>query len=309
MILCLNLNAAVDKTALVSPFRINEIHRPQQVLALPGGKGANVARALKRLGETPVVGGWVGGFAGQFIESGLHDEGIETAFIHTASESRTCLSILDEANNTLTELYERGEPIPPEKIAELKVQFEADVDNYDAVTLCGSLPAGVPPGFYAELIAIARERGVPVMLDTSGEALRQGLTAGPMLIKPNKKEFIDLAGTVLDNLPHFIDAAVRLSKRFSSIIVLSLGPDGAIAVDGEQAVHARPPDLTIKSAVGSGDCLLAGVAYGLMRSRPLEDALATGVAAGTANALRLGAGLFNAEDFERIRSQVTIVRV
>ncbi len=309
MILCMNLNAAIDKTALVSPFRLDQIHRPQQVIALPGGKGANVARALKALGESPVVSGWIGGFAGQFIESGLHDEGIETAFVHTSAESRTCLSIVDEANDTLTELYERGEPIPLDKVDALRDWFRAEIGKYDAVTLCGSLPAGVPPGFYAELIAIAREHHVPALLDTSAEALRQGVAAGPYLIKPNKQEFSDLFGTSPASLDEFVAAAIEVSKRFSSVLVLSLGEDGALAIDDERVLHAHPPKLAIRSAVGSGDCLLAAFARGLTRQFELEDALADGVAAGTANTLQYGAGIFSPEDFERIRSQVTIVRL
>ncbi|MCC6805752.1 MAG: hypothetical protein IT319_22915 [Anaerolineae bacterium] len=102
MILCVNANAAVDKTAIVSPFRLNAIHRPQQVLALPGGKGGNVARALRTLGDDPMMIGWVGGFAGQFIEDALHREGIATNVVRTSSESRTCLSILDPETGTLT---------------------------------------------------------------------------------------------------------------------------------------------------------------------------------------------------------------
>src|SRR5512138_2802784 len=98
MILCVNPNAAIDKTIVVNPFRLNEIHRPQRVIAIPGGKGVNVARGLKRLGGSPTVTGWVGGFAGQFIEAGLRAEGIPADFVHTDFESRTCLSIVDEQN-------------------------------------------------------------------------------------------------------------------------------------------------------------------------------------------------------------------
>src|SRR5690349_3518887 len=144
MILCINANAAIDKTVVVNGFRLNEIHRPQSVMSLPGGKGANAAKGLKRLGESPVVSGWVGGYNGQFIEAGLKSEGIDTAFVHVDAESRTCLSILDPENNTLTEIYERGEPILPEQVEELKDLFASIVGEYNAVTLSGSLPPGVP---------------------------------------------------------------------------------------------------------------------------------------------------------------------
>ena len=197
MILCVNPNAAIDKTVVVPAFRLNEIQRPEQVLAFPGGKGCNVARALKLLGESPVVTGWIGGYAGQFIEDGLQAEGIQTDFVHTDFESRTCLSILDPQNNTLTELYEKGDPVPIEKVEEFKQRFAASVKRYAAVTFSGSLPPGVPLDFYRQMIEIAREADVPAILDSSGAALRLGVQSQPTLVKPNEKEFADLAGKQL----------------------------------------------------------------------------------------------------------------
>jgi tagatose 6-phosphate kinase len=308
-ILCMNLNAAIDKTALVSPFKLGQIHRPQQLIALPGGKGANVARALRTFGASPVVSGWVGGFAGHFIESALNAEGIETAFVQTDAESRTCLSIVDEANGTLTELYERGEAIPPDKLAALRTWFRANVGSYEAVTLCGSLPAGVPTNFYAELIGIAHEQNIPALLDTSGEALKLGITAKPRLVKPNEHEFAALIGSTPDNLESSIAEARALSRRYSTIIILSLGEDGAIAIDGDQAVQAKPPNIDVRSAVGSGDCLLGALALGLTRGDSLANALADGVAAGTANTLQYGAGVFKVDDFHRLRAQITVTEL
>src|SRR5215216_811929 len=160
MILCLNLNAAIDKTIVVSSFAIDRIHRPESVIALAGGKGCNVARGLKTLGNHPVVTGWVGGFAGQFIEAELHREGIQTDFIHTDFESRTCTSILDREKGTMTEIYEAGEIVPEEKIDELRDHIRTIIGDYKAITLSGSLPPGVAPDIYADIVEIAREAGV-----------------------------------------------------------------------------------------------------------------------------------------------------
>ena len=306
MILCVTANAAIDKTAIISPFRLNEIHSPQQLIALPGGKGCNVARGLKTLGATPVVTGWVGGGAGHFIENGLHQEGIESAFVHVEAESRTCLSILDAENNTLTEVYERGEAIPPDKLDELVALFTRIVRNYRAVDLSGSLPAGVPAGFYARLIEIAHTANVPVYLDASGEPLKAGLAARPFLIKPNSSEFEALTGKPLSEPTELAEAALAIAAQYETTVILSLGADGAIAAQKGQAIHARPAPLEIISAVGSGDCMLAGVIYGMTRHFPLDVALRYGVAAGTANALRLGAGLFTLEDFNTVLPGITV---
>lgn len=308
MILCVNANAAIDKTVVVGGFRLNEIHRPQSVIALPGGKGANVARGLKSLGESPVVTGWVGGFSGQFIKAGLRHEGIETAFVSLESESRTCLSILDPESGTLTEIYERGEPVPAEKIEELKGVFRSLVGPCEAVTLSGSLPPGVPIDFYAQLAEIAVAAHLPVFLDSSGEALRLGLEGGrPFLIKPNAGEFAELAGSSV-GAADLAALAVEVSARWGTIVALSLGAEGVIVADGSEVIRVRPPQVTIKSAVGSGDCLLAGIAYGLTNGLPLEEAARYGVAAGTANALTVGAGMFSRDDFESVLARVTVAK-
>jgi tagatose 6-phosphate kinase len=193
MILCVNLNAAIDKTIVVSSFKLGEIHRPEVVKSLAGGKGCNVARGLQQLGEKPVVTGWVGGTGGQFIENGLRQEGIATDFVYTDFESRTCTSILDSTTQTMTEIYEKGDPVPPDKVTEMLAHFREIVGGYTAVTLSGSLPPGVPLDFYAQLIEAAHEKNVPAFLDTSGEALRQGVKAKPFLIKPNESEVAILA--------------------------------------------------------------------------------------------------------------------
>jgi 1-phosphofructokinase family hexose kinase len=306
MILCLNLNAAIDKTIVVSSFEINKIHRPQSVVALAGGKGCNVARALKTLGETPVVSGWVGGFSGQFIENELRQEGIQTDFVHTDYESRTCVSILDREKQTMTEIYELGESVPVEKINELRNHILATIGKYQAITLSGSMPPGVPSGFYADLIEIARKENVLTFLDTSGDALRKGVEAGPFFIKPNETEAKTLLGLGSNDSFDPAQGALEISRRYETNVLLSMGANGAIATKAEQTFIVKSPSVVAKSAVGSGDCMLAGLTYGFLQGHSFEEALICGVAAGTANTLTIGAGQFKIEDFERLRGQVRI---
>ena len=306
MILCLNLNAAIDKTIVVSSFEINKIHRPESVVSLAGGKGCNVARALKTVGEKPVVSGWVGGFAGQYIEKELHREQIQTDFIHTDFESRTCTSILDGEKQTMTEIYELGESIPLEKIDELRNHITAILGKYKAITLSGSLPPGVPSNFYAELIEIARKENVLTFLDTSGEALRKGVEAGPFFVKPNETEAKSILGFKSDDALDFAQAAAEISKRYSTNVLLSIGAKGAIAAKAGETFMAKGPSVEAKSAVGSGDCMLAGLVHGFLQGLSFEEAVSCGVAAGTANTLMIGAGQFNIEDYERLRGQVRV---
>jgi len=300
MILCVNLNAAIDKTVVVNTFQLGQIHRPEAVKSLSGGKGCNVARALKQFGEVPVVTGWVGGTAGQFIENGLRQEGIGTDFVYTDFESRTCTSILDSSNQVMTEIYEKGDPVPPQKVAEMLARFEGMVGEYTAVTLSGSLPPGVPSDFYAQLINLAHKAGVPAFLDSSKEALLQGVAARPFLIKPNETEVAILAGRELGDTAVFAAAAAAIATRCGTIVVLSLGKEGAIAAQGQEVIHVQNPRVEAQSAVGSGDCMLAGLAYGFTHGYPLAEAVKYGVAAGTANTLVIGAGQFAMPDFHHV---------
>ena len=309
MILCVNPNAGIDRLVVVPGFRVNAIQRPERVLALPGGKGCNVARALRRLGEPPVVTGWIGGHAGRFIEEGLHAEGIPTDFVHTAGESRTCLSILDSRNHTLTELYEPGLPVPDAQLDEFTRRFAASVRRYAAVTFSGSLPLGVPPDFYQRMIEIAHEANALTVLDSSGEALRLGLQAQPTLVKPNESEFAELMGRPPGQPMEYAQAAMECAECYQTMVVVLLGVAGAIAAYERASWRVCPPPVTVQSTVGSGDSMVAGLVYGLTHGFPLTDTLRWGVAAGAANALTLGAGVLNIADVQRVWPQVRVARV
>ena len=308
-ILCVNPNAAIDKTITVENFTLDKIHRPQAVTPTPGGKGCNVARVLKVLGEAPIVTGWVGGYAGRYIESGLRDEGIGVAFTHTQCESRTCLSIFDPVNHTLTEIYEYGEPVSRAAQRSFCSRYRALLETCALVTMSGSLPAEVPEDFYRNLITWAHEAHVPVLLDSSREPLRLGLEARPRLVKPNRFELRTLLGRDLSSLDELVKAADDVACRWTTTVVVSLGAEGAVASTGEGTWQARPPVVPAQNAVGSGDAMLAGLALGLAHGYAFEDVLRLGVAAGAANTLTIGAGRLRREDVDTILPDVMVQRL
>ncbi len=314
MILCVNPNAAIDKTVTVDHFQVNAIYRPSFELALPGGKGCNVARVARTLGQQVIVAGWVGGFAGKFIEQGLRGEGIGTAFVHTKEESRTCLSILDPLLGTTTEIYEKGRPVSQKEVDEFYALYRKRLPQADLVALSGSLPPGVPADFYAELIRLARNAGVPAALDSSGEPLRAGWELGrPYLLKCNRAELSELVGQELAELDDLVRVVRELSSRSGGMVVVTLGASGAVASDTEsgkpRAWLAQPPRVEAASAVGSGDAVLAGIACGLLARKPFDAALRLGIAAGAANTLLLGAGRLRKEDADALAEQVRIAAV
>jgi tagatose 6-phosphate kinase len=307
MILCVNPNAAVDRTAVIADFRLDAIHRPTFELSLPGGKGCNVARAAKTLGCQPVVTGWVGGYAGQWIDAGLRAEGILTAFVHMPLESRTCLSVIDPANHTLTEIYEKGRLVSAEELREFEALYEPWLAKVDLVTFSGSLPPGVPVDFYGGLVRRAREAGVFTILDSSGDPLRVGLEEGrPDMVKCNCGELAGVVGSPLDGLPEVREAAGELSRRLGLCVMITLGSSGAVAVDGARGWQVHAPRIEAVSTVGSGDAFLAGLACAHVEQRPMEEMLRLAAAAGAANALQIGAGRLDAGDVRQLAGQVEI---
>lgn len=309
MILCVNPNPAVDKTLVVDKFRLNAIHRPSFEMALPGGKGCNVARVAHLLGQQPVVSGWVGGFTGQFIEAGLQAEGIQTAFVHAAAESRECISILDPSEGTLTEIYEQGRPVQPGELEAFYALYREWLPRVKLVTLSGSLPPGVPPDFYAGLIQQARAAGVKTMLDSSGEPLRLGIEAGrPDVVKCNRSEIAAALGQPLDRLDDLRRVIRDMSRRLGAQVVITLGGAGAIAAEGQRTWLAQAPRIEVVSAVGSGDAFLAGLACAMLAGGGMETALRLAVAAGAANALQIGAGRLRPADVELLLEQVVVAQ-
>jgi tagatose 6-phosphate kinase len=307
MILCLNANAAIDKTLTVPGFSVDAIHRPEAVLRLPGGKGLNVARVIHTLGGDALVLGWVGGHAGDFIRESARKEGLRVNFVSISAESRTCMSIYDPMTGQMTEVYEPGATVSPEDIGRLAARFEAHLPDVSVVTLSGSLPPGVPDDFYAHLARKAAQKNVPVFLDASGAILSRTVgQPGIRLVKPNRDEFTQWKGLQdpdLDSVQNMLRSIVREENLD---VVVSLGKDGLLAARGENIWHVFTPVIGALSAVGSGDALMAGLAIGADQDWPWADCIRVGAAAAAANTLTIGAGRFSLMDYERILDEVKI---
>ena len=308
MILCMNANAAIDKTVIIPDFQLGGIHRPETVLALAGGKGCNVARAIQCLSGHARVTGWVGGFSGRFIESELEAEGIEHDFIHVQAESRTCLSVIDSLNATFTEIYEPGNQLTEEDVLAMEQKFSALLPLARIVTISGSLPRGVPTDFYSRLIHQASAKRIPVLVDVSGNALASVLDSASIhLLKLNIKEFRDWTGQELPDLESTRKLIAELSIRYDLIMVVTLGADGALAAENGSTWLAQPPRSAILSAVGSGDSSMAAWALGILNHNPITECLKSGVAAGSANALELGAGRFQIQAYRDLFEKITLL--
>ncbi|MCE5170931.1 1-phosphofructokinase [Paenibacillus profundus] len=306
MITTVTLNAAIDKTYIIPGFNLNSLHRAEQMNATAGGKGINVARVIRTLGEDVIATGFVAGFNGMAISEKLRQEGIPSDFITVEGESRLCLNVIDPEGGTQTELLEAGPSIPAEAIESMKERIAKLASHSSHVVFSGSLPKGCQLGLYAELITIARGAGAIPVLDTSGEALVEGIAARPYLIKPNEHEVVKLTDGNAEEEDDIKSALLRLAKQGIANVVVSLGERGALSAMDKQLFRVSIPRIDAVNAVGSGDSMVAGLVVADKRALPAEERLKLGAACGTANALMPSAGMVRLEDVEALKQQIQV---
>jgi 1-phosphofructokinase family hexose kinase len=309
MIVTVTLNAAVDRTLTVPNFQRGQRHRASAGVTLAGGKGINVARALKALGVPVVATGFVGGTTGTRIVDELTQEAILNDFVRIEGESRTSTAVVDPAGSTYTEINEWGPAVKPEELETLLEKLRYLTQDAGSVVFAGSLPRDVATDFYAEATRELARRHVATVLDTEGEPLRLGVEAEPFLVSPNQIEAEGLVGQEFHDEEDFrlaLDAIAELGARN----VLITTEQGALALlREEREVHryrAAAPRLDPVSAVGAGDVLLAGFLAARHAGRSNEEALRAAVAAGAASTLEVGAGCFDPRQAGRLQAGVEL---
>ena len=309
MIVTVTLNAALDRTLTVPNFQRGQRHRASGGLTLAGGKGINIARALKRL-DVPVVStGLAGGLTGTRIVEELTGEAMLNDFVRIADESRTSTAVVDPTASSYTEINEWGPHVEPEELEMLGDKLRYLSSGAKAVVFAGSLPRGVEDDFYADLIRDLNRRGVETVLDSEGEPLRLGTHAEPFLVSPNQREAEGLVGQEFHDEQDFIQALddiVELGAR-NVLITQETGCFALIREEREvKRLRAVAPRIEPVSTVGSGDVLLAGFLAAREAGKPLDDALRSAVGAGAAATLEVGAGRFDPREANRLAGGVEV---
>ncbi|MFE7099178.1 1-phosphofructokinase family hexose kinase [Streptomyces erythrochromogenes] len=305
MILTVTLNTALDVTYRVPRLLPHASHRVTAVTERPGGKGLNVARVLAALGHKVTATGFAGGPVGSVVRSVLATSpGVVDALLPCEGASRRTLAVVDEASGDTTQFNEPGPLITPAEWSRFLAHYGELVAGARAVALCGSLPPGVPVGAYAVLVRVARAAGVPVLLDTSGEALRRGVAARPEIIKPNAAELAELTGS-RDPLPASRDAR----RRGAHAVVTSLGPAGLLAATARGTWQAAPPRPLSGNPTGAGDSVVAGLLSALAEDLDWPDRLTRAVALSAATVLAPVAGEFDPRTYEEVRGSVKVTPV
>jgi len=309
VIVTVTLNAALDRTVTVPNFQRGHRHRASQGLTLAGGKGINIARALKRLGAPVVAAGLAGGRTGTRIVEELTAEAILNDFVRIADESRTTTAVVDPTSSSYTEIVEWGPHVEPEELEMLMEKLHYLANGAEAVIFAGSLPRGVQDGFYAEAIRDLRRRNVQSVLDSDGLPLRLGTEAEPFLVTPNQPEAEGLVGQEFSDDDDFLMALDAIAEMGAQNVLIThqAGCVGRFREDRRvRRFRALAPRLEALSAVGSGDTLLAGFIAARVEGRSTEDSLRSAVAAGAVSTLEVGAGRFEPRELGRIAAEVRV---
>jgi 1-phosphofructokinase len=248
----------------------------------------------------------VAGSNGHFILEALAASGIPADFTNVPGETRVNLKIHDPVYRTETELNEPGFQVLPEHLEAMKQKIREYGPRSDVMVFSGSLPPGAPPETFAELITIARALGAKCMLDTAGPALRHGLEAKPLLLKPNRAEVEGLLQERLSTRRELAEAARKLLEMGAEEAVISLGADGAIAATRQDLLSARPPTVTPRSSVGAGDAMVASLAYGEVKRLPFRESFRLAVAASAAAVTMEGSKV---ADLALIQSLIPLVQM
>jgi 1-phosphofructokinase len=305
-----SLNPAIDQTAIVLNFTAGAVNRVQREQSDAGGKGVNVASFLAQTGHDVVVTGLLGRdndgpFARLFAEKNIADR-----FVRLPGATRVNIKVVDDAQDRVTDINFPGlrpGALEMEALADAIDELAGDVEWF---VLSGSVPAGIPNDVYATLCTRLKRRGRTVVLDASGAPFAAAIAAGPAaapdIIKPNIDELQELLGRRLDDDPEVVSAARSLVGNGIRTVAVSMGTRGAIFVEAGTALLAAPPKIAVKSTVGAGDAMVAGLIAGKLQALSLERCarLATAFSLGALG--EIGHSLPSPEILEAYARNVTI---
>lgn len=297
-ILSLTLNPALDLTVRLARLEPGEVNRSEAMITHAAGKGVNVAQVLADLGHQVSVGGFLGAANPQAFDALIASRGFGDAFIRVPGETRSNIKIAEQ-DGRVTDINAPGPWVSEQAQAQLLKLLAVIGPEFDAVVVAGSLPRGITPQWFQGLLQQLKNLGLKVALDTSGEALRAGLNAGPWLVKPNTEELADALG-------HATDAVSQLHRQGVEHVVVSDGAAGVSWYSPDTALHATPPKVTVASTVGAGDSLLAGMLHGLLNGDTPEQTLRRATAIAAMAVTQIGFGITDEAQLETLQSGVHV---
>jgi len=312
MIITVTLNAAMDKTLEVPSFTPGRRHRTVEQRTMPGGKGVNIARAIKRLGQPVIATGLAGGSTGTRIVEALNDESILNDFVRIRDESRTNTAVLDPTTGLHTEINERGPAISAQEFELFREKLLYLAKGASICVFAGSLPRGLEPDIYHSLIRDVRRLGVTTMLDSDGEPLRLAMRVEPDLVSPNELEAEELVGHEFNDAFDRAQAVVEMTRQgaHEAIMTVSDGCYARLFENGVAGLHrVWVEEQEARSEVGSGDAFLAGYVAARYGGQEPVECLRFGVACGAESTRHFGAGIIDPERVDRLLGGVEAERL
>lgn len=304
-ILTLTLNPALDLTVQLPRLEPGQVNRSDEMHTHAAGKGVNVAQVLADLGHQLTVSGFLGADNPQAFETLFAKRGFVDEFIRVPGETRSNLK-LAESDGRITDVNGPGPLVCVAAQQALLDRLDQIAPDHDAVVVAGSLPQGVSPAWLQALIERLKNLGLKVALDTSGEALRAALKAGPWLIKPNAEELAEVFDSEMVSVAAQAAVAGRLHAQGIEHVVISDGAQGVNWFSVGSAMHATPPKVSVASTVGAGDSLLAGMLHGLLSADTPEQTLRTATAIAAMAVTQIGFGIGDTAQLAQLEQGVRV---
>ena len=265
------LNPAIDQTVKVDNFRPNTVNRALAISFDASGKGVNVASFLADYGHDTAVTGYLGKENADIFEQFFASKGIDDCFVRIPGNTRINVKVVDEVNQQTTDINMPGQTPPQEAMNTLLQTIEQLANSCDWFILSGSLPPHVPTTIYAAIITQLKRQKKRIILDTSGEALWEGIQSGPTIVKPNIEELQHLVRHSLMSEAEIQKAAHQLLNEDIELVVVSMGRQGAMLVEQATTLIATPPTVTVKKTFGAGDAMVAGLVTAQIQGLSLAD--------------------------------------
>ena len=303
-VVTVTLNPAIDRTVTIPNFAAGKVNRVEQMQQNPGGKGVNVASILADYGHAVGVTGFLGSENDASFVELFTQKQIDDQFVRIAGQTRVGIKISDPVTQQTTDINFPGQAPTPADVDALFGRLTAPPGAW--FVLAGSIPPGVATTIYRDLVATLKERGFNVALDTSGEALRLALEAAPQIVKPNVHELEEILGAELDSPQAIVEAVQPLLARGTRLVAVSMGEQGACFITEQGLVRARPPSVEVKSTVGAGDAMVAGIIAGQLRKLSLADCARLATAFSLDAITHIGSGLSSVAASAGLMEQVTV---
>jgi len=302
-VLTITLNPAIDVTIQLNELQVGEVNRQESVEIHAAGKGLNIAQVLKDLGHEVIVSGFLGTTNRQIFDNHFKEAQFQPEFIYIEGETRQNIKIAEHSGR-MTDLNGKGFLVSEQDKKNLFQKIEMILPQVEVVAIAGSLPQGFSIDELKQLIKLIQGQEKKVALDTSGKALVAAIECQPWMIKPNTDELVESY-----KLPAATYAEQKkLFENLAGIehVVISMGEDGVNWLHNIHPLHAKAPKVVVKSTVGAGDSLLAGMIHGLMNGFSAEETLKTATAIASHAVTQIGFRIPNAEKLVQLKAQTTI---